>query len=467
MKLRNILVGSLLTAAVSLSAATPRYIFYFIGDGMGLGQVMTSQTFNRIALGSDTPLLMTTFPYGGVIETYSASGTVTDSAAAGTALATGYKTRNGMLGVDADTVSVQSLSSVLHDNGWGVGLVTTVSPDDATPAAHYAHVPSRNMKYEIDRYAAESGFEFIAGSKWGALTKDGQPTDLVDYMKSHGVELTTDINSIPDSKSRRIFLYSENPFNSNDVGFTIDSIPGMYTLPDMTAAAIKHLQKVSPKHFFIMVEGGNIDHAAHGNDGGAVAVEVHNFNKALAHAYNFYLQHPHETLIVVTADHETGGMAMANRTSGYNTNTQYIPYQRMSKDNFSAQVNRMMEGAEMPTWEEFKEFAAAQTGLWTKIPVKESQEERLRSLYDATFKNKQELADTKTLYSSFGALANEVYNVLNTNYGLGWTTSGHSGNPVPVYAIGDGLEVLSGVHDNTFIAPTLMKLAKVPFKTAK
>ncbi len=468
MKLKNILVSSLLASAVSLSAATPRYIFYFIGDGMGLGQVMTSQTYNRIALGSDTPLLMTTFPYGGVIETYSASGTVTDSAAAGTALATGHKTRNGMLGVDADTVSVQSLSSVLHDNGWGVGLVTTVAPDDATPAAHYAHVPSRSMKYEIGRHAAESGFEVISGSQWGGMTdKNGNPTDLRDYMKSHGVELTTDINGVRDSKSRRIFLYSENPFNNGNVGFTIDSLPGMHTLPAMTSAAINHLFKVSPEHFFIMVEGGNIDHAAHGNDAGAVAVEVHNFNEALAHAYNFYLQHPHETLIVVTADHETGGMAMANRTSGYNTFTQYIPYQRMSKDHFSERVNRMMEAPEMPTWDEFKDYAAEQTGLWTVIPVKESQEKRLRSLYDATFKNKQELADTKTLYSSFGALANEVYEVLNTNLGLGWTTNGHSGNPVPVYAIGDGLEVLSGVHDNTVIAPTLMKLAGIPFNTAK
>ncbi len=139
----------------------------------------------------------------------------------------------------------------------------------------------------------------------------------------------------------------------------------------------------------------------------------------------------------------------------------------MSKDHFSERVNRMMEAPEMPTWDEFKDYAAEQTGLWTVIPVKESQEKRLRSLYDATFKNKQELADTKTLYSSFGALANEVYEVLNTNLGLGWTTNGHSGNPVPVYAIGDGLEVLSGVNDNIVIAPTLMKLAGIPFNTAK
>ncbi|MBD5180870.1 MAG: alkaline phosphatase [Bacteroidales bacterium] len=466
MKLKKILVGSLsLLAAMGMNAATPRYIFYFIGDGMGMGQVMAAQTYNRVALGNDNPLLMMTFPYAGMIETYSASGTVTDSAAAGTALATGHKTRNGMLGMDADSIPVKSMSTVLHDNGWGVALVTTVAPDDATPAAHYAHVPSRGMKKDIDRHAAESGFEFISGSQWGATTDaEGKPTDVAQYMKDHGIEFVTDIPSARESKSRRVFLYSPKPFNNGNVGFTIDSIPGMLTLSDMTATAINHMLKVSPEKFFMMVEGGNIDHAGHGNDGGTVAVEVHNFNKALAHAYNFYLQHPNETLIVVTADHETGGMAMANRISGYNTYTQYIPYQRMSKDQFSNKVNRMLEGEDMPSWDQFKEFTKENTGLWGAIPVKESQEKRLIKLYDDTFKNKKELADTKTLYSSFGALANEVYVILNENLGFGWTTGGHSGGLVPIYAIGEGLEEFGRVNDNTHIAPYLMKLAGVPFE---
>ena len=321
------------------------------------------------------------------------------------------------------------------------------------------------MKNEIDRHAAESGFEFIAGSRWGATTdREGNPNEVADYMKQHGVEFVTSIADARDSKSRRVFLYSENPFNGNDVGFTIDSIPGMLSLPDMTAAAINHMLKVSPEKFFMMVEGGNIDHLGHGNDGGSLAVEVHNFNKALAHAYNFYLQHPGETLIVVTADHETGGMAMANRHSGYNTFTQYIPLQRMSKERFSQQVNRMLEAPDMPSWEQFKEFVKENTGLWGAVPVKERQEKRLQQLYEDTFKNKKELADSKTLYASFGALANEVYVILNENQGFGWTTGGHSGNPVPLYAVGEGLEVLGRVHDNTDIAPVLMKLVGIPLE---
>ena len=122
-------------SALNMSADAPKYIFYFIGDGMGHGAVMAAQTYNRVVLGNDEPLLMMQFPVAGMLETYSASSTVTDSAAAGTALSTGSKTRNGMLGMDADTTAVTSMAAVLHDAGWGVGLVTNVSPDDATPGA--------------------------------------------------------------------------------------------------------------------------------------------------------------------------------------------------------------------------------------------------------------------------------------------------------------------------------------------
>lgn len=269
MKLRNLTL--LLAMALSMAtAASPRYIFYFIGDGMG------------------------------------------------TALSCGKKTKNGMLGMTPDTVATESMAEVLHNAGWGVGLVTSVAPDDATPGAFYAHVPARSQFYQIGRQAAESGYEFIAGSTWrGFPDGKGGQTDLADYIKSKDIDLVTSINDARSSKKRRVFLHSANPFSSSNMGFTIDSIPGMLTLPEMTAACIDHLKKVSPDRFFMMVEGGNIDHVGHGNDGATVAVEVVNFNEALAKAYEFYLEHPDETVIIVTADHETGGMSIGNGYVGY------------------------------------------------------------------------------------------------------------------------------------------------------
>ncbi|MDE6038581.1 MAG: alkaline phosphatase, partial [Paramuribaculum sp.] len=183
MKLRNILSAALLTAALSLSAKAPKYIFYFIGDGMGPGAVAMTQAYNRMVLGSDSVLTMMQFPVASLAFTHSASSPVTDSAAAGTALSTGHKTNNGMLGVTPDTVAVTSIAKVLHDNGYGIGLITTVAPDDATPAAFYAHQPHRSMFYEIGCDAARSGYAFLAGASWRGETKDGQPAGVPKVVK--------------------------------------------------------------------------------------------------------------------------------------------------------------------------------------------------------------------------------------------------------------------------------------------
>ena len=457
MKLRTFTTALCLSLAM-VAAAAPKYLFYFIGDGMGMGQVMAADTYRRIALGCDTPMVMMQFPYSGILTTYSASSTVTDSAAAGTALATGHKTNNGVLGLNADSVAVNSIASILHDQGWGVGLVTSVAPDDATPGAFYAHVPNRGMYYEIGRQAADSGYEFIAGSCWrGATDKAGNPTDLLEYISSKGVDLVTDVAKAGSSDKKRVFLYSDNPFNSSNVGFTIDSIPGALTLPEMTEAAIEHLMKVSPDKFFMMVEGGNIDHVGHGNDGATVAVEVINFDRALGKAYEFYKQHPEETVIIVTADHETGGMSIGNGHVGYTSHTEYIPYQRMSKDMFSRQGEELLKKG-IPSWEEVKQFTAERTGLWSRVPVSEKQEKKLRALYDKAVAGNEKQSEEKTLYASYSALASEIFKVLNTNQGFGWTTGAHTGNPVPVYAIGKGMEQFAKWLDNTQIVPALLEL---------
>ena len=459
MNLRKLVSVFAIGAAMTVSAS-PRYIFYFIGDGMGMGQVMSAQTYNRLALKQTAPLLMMQFPYAGMLETYSASSTVTDSAAAGTALATGRKTNNGMLGVTPDSVSVTSIAETLFGNGWGVGLVTSVAPDDATPGAFYAHVPARSMTYEIGRQAAESGYQFIAGSTWrGFKGRDGKETDLRDYMESKGVDLVTSTDEARSSKSDRVFLYSAEPFNSGNVGYTIDSIAGALRLPDMTAAAIEHMERVSPDRFFMMVEGGNIDHVGHGNDGGTVAVEVVNFNEALAEAYKFYERHPDETVIIVTADHETGGMSLGNGNVGYTSYMEYVPAQRMSKDMFSNRMKEMLAGGNVPTWDEVKEFARANTGLWGVVPVKERQEKMLKDMYEKSVSHDGSNGDEKSLYASYDALAAAIYRVLNDNQGFGWTSGSHTGNPVPVYAIGDGMEVFGTLLDNTEIAPMLLKIA--------
>ncbi|MDE6771993.1 MAG: alkaline phosphatase, partial [Muribaculaceae bacterium] len=136
----SMIAASFISTASFLSFAdAPKYIFYFIGDGMGMAPAMAAATYNRSVLGTAELPLMMTFPVAGQVMTYSASSDVTDSAAAGTALATGNKTVNGMLGVTPDTTAVYSIAGILKDKlGYGVGLVTNVAADDATPGAFYA-----------------------------------------------------------------------------------------------------------------------------------------------------------------------------------------------------------------------------------------------------------------------------------------------------------------------------------------
>ena len=152
-----------LTVAVGVSANAPKYIFYFIGDGMGMGHVMTTETYNRTVLGNDEHIMMLQFPVASLAMTYSANSKITDSAAAGTALSTGFKTNNGMLGMTPDSVPVTSIAKELQAMGYGIAIATSVQPDDATPGAFYTHVPSRKMFYEIGLDMAHSDYDMFVG----------------------------------------------------------------------------------------------------------------------------------------------------------------------------------------------------------------------------------------------------------------------------------------------------------------
>ena len=207
-------------------------------------------------------------------------------------------------------VAVTSVAAQLKDMGYGVGIITSVALDDATPGAFYAHVANRKMRYEIDIAAAKSGYDFMAGAGLGGLTdKDGNPTDAEAVIKENGFQLVRGIDGISKINSEKVMLLADEGRPNYNIGYTVDSVPGILTLPIITQACLDHLTAFNPDRFFMMVEGGNIDHALHANDAGAAIKEILNFDQALAIAYNFYLKHPDETLILVTADHDTGGMS--------------------------------------------------------------------------------------------------------------------------------------------------------------
>ena len=445
MKIKNIFLALVLAGSCMAASAqeAPKYVFYYIGDGMGMQPLMTAQAYNRDILKNEKPLLMFQFPVGSFAMTYSASSPITDSAAAGTALAAGYKTANGMLGVTSDTVPVTSVARQLKDMGYGVGIITSVYADDATPGAYYAHVASRGMYYDIDVQAAQSGYDFIGGAGMkGLVDSNGNPTDIPVIMEENGVQLVRGLKGIKEINSEKVVLLSEEGRPNYNVGYTIDSIPGALTLPLITETCLAHLEKQSPDKFFMMVEGGNIDHALHGNDAGTAIIEILNFNDALKVAYDFYLDHPDETLILVSADHDTGGM------SHVKDGLAVYQYVKVSKEEFSNYCRGIIDSKSPYSWQDMKKYLTDNFGMFTHIKVSEEKEEALRGKFDDTFRLLH-TDDQETLYASFNAFSVAVFDIINNAAGTIFTTTGHSGNPVPVFALGVGSEKFKGVNNNT------------------
>ena len=443
--------------AIAAYAAQPKYIFYFIGDGMGLGPVMATEQYNRQVLKNTDPILMLRFPIVSSAMTYSADAPVTDSAAAGTALSTGHKTRNGMLGMDADTVAVNSIAKYLKEKGYGIGITTTVPIDDATPGAFYAHQPNRGMYNEITGDMAASDYNFFAGS---ILRGDKEKT--LKMLSDGGYSVFYGLDQLKASAPKdKTLLLGPEGITQYQCGYTIDSIAGALTLPQITQAAIDHLTRFTPKKFFLMVEGGNIDWCNHSNDGGTAIKEILNFNQAIALAYEFYRQHPKETLIVVTADHDTGGCSVG--AGGKHADYSLIDYQRISKDNFSAKCKEMAKSNDNITWNEMKQILGNDLGLFGPIAVKEKEEKKLEEAFTEVFV-KKDAEENKTLYNSYDYFVEAVFKFLDRKAGFGWTTNSHTGCLVPVCAVGVGAEKFSNLNNNIDIPHKIASLVGITMK---
>ncbi len=446
--------------AIIAAEGAPRYVFYFIGDGMGASIPTLAQLYKRTVLADSVPLALFQMPVAGLATTHSYSSPVTDSAAAGTALATGRKTVNGMVGVLPDSTAVVSIAKRLFDVGYGVGLVTTVAPDDATPAAFYAHQPSRTMHYEIGLDAARSGYQFLAGANLRGVTCDGRSTDLLKVMADSGVAVVRGIDALRGLDSERIVLLNTDTVERNDVGYSIDSVTTVLTLPQMTAACIDHLLRHTPEKFFMMVEGGSIDHAAHSNDAAAQIMEMLTFDKALSQALEFYAAHPGETLIVVTADHETGGLMLGNREYAYMIYPENLKYTRRSYDKFLKECRALMDSRRIIRWCDMREILAGNFGLFGQLKVDDTDEKTLREAFEK-MDSLRNSADREALKDAAIEFASGVRNLVNRLAGIGWTTGYHTGTVVPVYAIGVGADKFTGVIDNTMIPAKIAEITGV------
>ena len=445
-----------------------KYVFYFIGDGMGSNHVLAAEMYRSALQGEPlgrVQTLMTTFPYTGQAATFSFTNGITDSSAAGTCLASGRKTRNSMIGMGPDSVAVRSIAEELKEQGWGIGLMTTVAIDHATPAPFYAHVPYRNMYYEIGQQLSTSRFDFFggAGFHYPQGEKDDKEVNLYrlaeqsGYTIAHGYEEAQKLVESQEPKVERLILVQKDDDqgakHSECLPYLIDRKEGDLTLRQITSVAIPFLSSRYDR-FFMMIEGGMIDYACHGDDGATAIGEVWDMDDAMQEAYAFYLAHPDETLIVVTADHETGGMALGNG-GPYILNLDLLQNQKCSSWVLSDIFSDLFKNNRKPTWEEVQTVYREKLGFWDKVNISVDEEKKLKKLYKAACAKKTK--DTKTLYKNINKLGDTGIALLNKKAHIGWTTHSHSAAVVPIFAIGPGAENFIGWHDNTEMVPLIHK----------
>lgn len=430
----------------------PKYIFLFIGDGMGMNHVSLTTHYLQTVGAS---LSFTGFPAFADCTTYCRNNTITDSGAAGSAIACGEKADYGVISYypwfSQDSMP-RAITKIAHDNGMKVGIITTVSIDHATPAAFYAVNESRSNYYEIGLQLAESNFEFFGGG--GFKYPQGQDNSMEDlYLKTQqaGYLVTSNLSiaSTADTSLTGVMFVNSVLESSGDMPYAIDrEEAGGNSLAEIVNSAIKYLD--NKKGFFIMVEGGKIDWAAHANDAATIVNEVYDFNLAILEALAFYNLHPDETLIIITADHETGGLSLGNAIREYDSDFSILEKQKISVAEFAQIVKTYKQTQSIYNISDVYELAA--TNFYSEIPVYTSMDSlRVSEAFNYYFTGSCSYT-SEEIIRNFGfenPVAITFATILSNKAGVGFTSWSHTASAVPVYAIGCKSVWFSGHIDNT------------------
>ena len=447
----------LLLVVLASFAKTPKYVFYFIGDGMGPSHVLGTEYYLgelEGVIGRPNKLCFTQFPKSAFVSTFSKSNGVTDSAASGTALATGSKTKNGYLGVEMDTTVVYSVAHAAKQAGYAVGISSTVGINHATPGAFYAHQPGRSRYYEIGQDMLAADYDFYAGGDL-IVNKSEQRDEIYEKAKAQGYTIARGFDDYKANgkNAKKLMLYQKEV--ATDLPYAIDREEGDLTLAQITEAGIEFLSKKSKKGFFFMVEGGKIDYASHSDDGATVLNEVIDFNNAIKVAYEFYKKYPNETLIVVTADHETGGLVLGY-SGAYALNLKALKGQKVSADRMASILRRASRARMELRWERVQELLKENFGLWGEIEMTKEETHELRVYFEQAYAT----TDIAKRESKLSSMAHRAKQMVNQKALLSWAGPNHSASFVPLFAIGAGSENFHGVIDNTDIPKTIKKIAR-------
>ena len=460
----------------------PKYVFLFIGDGMGTAQIQSARfykgTVDNNGAVTEADLSFTSFPQVGSVTTYDSTSFCPDSASTATSIATGHKTESGVINMCPWTrdVPYETIAEKLHtQKGYKVGVISTVNIDHATPAAFYAHQKTRKNYYQIGVELANSGFEYFAGGEFQKVQGDGTGPDNHAVAASAGYNVVTtqaDAAALTAGAGKTLII-AQNLADGKAMNYAMDAAGGEWQLTDYVKKGIELLN--NRKGFFLMTESGKIDWACHANDAAASIHDVLELSNAVETAVDFYNAHPNETLILVTADHETGGLAIGYKTTNYDTFLTNLTHQKMSYAKFDTDYVQNYIANKTPFEAAMQDVKAA-FGLTLptdpdaakagKLLLTDYEVQNLRTAYDRTLEvgsasQKDMTQQDYELYGTYIPFSMAVCHTINHKSGMDHTTYAHTGASVNIYALGVGAEKFRGVFDNTEIYHKLAELTGV------
>lgn len=497
------------TGVEETQAGVPKYVFLFIGDGMSYPQVQLTNYYlsasqgqnagtvtvegeEKTKLDSKNNLTMMNFPIAGSAQTYDSTSFAPDSASTATSIATGNKTWSGSINVSEDfTQTYETIAEKLKaQKDMKIGILSTVNLNHATPAAFYAHQASRSSYYDIGLEMIDSGFDYFAGG--GLLQPTGKEKDKEDLYAlaeaaGYKVVQTQAEAEALKAEDGKVIAIDEHLADSSAMSYELDRAEEEWALADYVEKGIEVLD--NDNGFFMMVEGGKIDWACHANDAASTITDTIAFDNAVEKAVEFYNEHPEETLIIVTGDHETGGLTIGFAGTDYDTflknfenqkisyakyDSDYVSGYKENKTDFETVMKDVTElfGLQVPagtdsetTQQKDSADQHPESDNDGALVMTEYEYGQLKTAYETTMSRTGEEAefaqDEYIRYGSYEPLTVTITHILNNKSGINFGSYAHTGLPVEVLVQGVGAESFDGYYDNTDIYSKMAALLGV------
>lgn len=460
-----------------------KYVFMFIGDGMSYPQIQSAAYYKSamktgidmgnkkdVILYGEESLSFMNFSSTGSARTYDATSFAPDSASTATSLATGEKTWSGSINVSTSfNEEYETIAEKLKEQkDFKVGIITSVNLNHATPAAFYAHQKSRNSYDAISDELIESGFDYFAGGKLlGNADEKYAAAEAAGYTVCDTQE-----EALALTPGTKAIVRAETLADGNAMSYAMDTQEGEWELKDYVSQGIEMLDNETG--FFMMCEGGKIDWACHANDAAASIHDTIALSDAVNEAIKFYNEHKEETLIIVTGDHETGGLSIGYAGTDYNTYMTNLSNQKISYAKYDSEYvskykanNTSFEDVLKDVKELFGLVAQTDADVQstrTQLILTDAEYAKLEEAYNQTMgtsTSNLSATDKKLLYGGYQPLSVTLTHILNNKSGISFTSYAHTGLPTAVFAEGNGAELFEGYYDNTNIYDNMASLLGV------